>query len=162
MHLSFVLMEWFTLVSAAVGAILGVGATTLNDRLKWRRERTKALYESRSVLYSDYLADLTKTRDSLRLVARGVQTRGITRRADADDAFASANIYARRYQIRITASKAVADPASATLRTLRDMRDVIGDGNEHHSDQYNQAKARYDSALTTLMNAMQEDLEKIS
>jgi hypothetical protein len=154
-------MEWFTLVSTAVGAILGVGATTLNDRLKWRRERTKALYDSRSKLYSDYLADLTKTRDSLRLVARSIKAHDMSRRADADDAFASANIYARRYQIRITASDIVANSATAALRALRDIRDVIGDGHEHHSDQYNQAKGRYDSALTILINAMQEDLEKI-
>lgn len=69
-------MEWFTLVSTAVGVVLGIGATNFNERVKWKRDRRKALYESRSKLYAEYLSGLTKTRDAIRIAARGTYPAG--------------------------------------------------------------------------------------
>jgi hypothetical protein len=154
-------MEWFTLISTAVGAILAVGATTLNDRLKWKREQSKAQYETRSRLYSDYLADLTKTRDAIRLVARGIHAPDVTRHDAADSAFASMNLYARRYQIGITEAGPVAIAGESALRALRDIRDVIKEGHQHRSSQYNEAKIAYEARLRALMNAMRADLDRI-
>jgi hypothetical protein len=153
-------MEWFTLVSTAVGVVLGIGATNFNERVKWKRERRKALYESRSKLYAEYLSSLAKTRDAIRIVARGSYPAGATRSEAADAAFASQSVYAGRYQIRITAPGDVADAAARALRELRDMRAVIGEGHEHHSEKYNEAKAGYEKALTHLMDVMEEDLQK--
>jgi hypothetical protein len=36
-------MEWFSLVCTAVGVLLGIVVTTFNERLKWNRDRRKAL-----------------------------------------------------------------------------------------------------------------------
>jgi hypothetical protein len=140
-------MEWFTLVSTSVGVLLGVGATNFNERVKWKRERRKALYDSRSKLYAEYLSSLTKTRDSIRLVARGVYPPGSTRSKTADAAFAAHNLYAGRYQIRITAPDDIADAAASAMRELRSVRSVVGEGYAHHSDNYNEAKTRYETAL---------------
>jgi hypothetical protein len=88
--LPFTLMEWFTLVSTGVGVLLGIGATNFNERVKWKRDRQKALYDSRSKLYAEYLSSLTKTIDSIRLVARGAYPPGSTRSEAADAAFRGA------------------------------------------------------------------------
>lgn len=154
-------MEWLTLVSTVVGAILGVGATTLNERVKWKRERWKAQHEARTKLYGDYLSDLTKTRDAIRSVSRTEWKDDASRRKAADDAFLSANIYARRYQIRITAPKDVADQAAKTLRELRQMRELVGAGEKHHSDAYLAWKDVYDPILIELMDLMEKDLDEI-
>jgi hypothetical protein len=154
-------MEWFTLVSTTVGVVLGIGATNVNERIKWKRDRRKALYESRSKLYAEYLASLTKTRDLIRIVARGVYPPGATRSEAADAAFASHSIYAGRYQIRITAPGDVAEAAAQALRGLRDIRSTVGQGHAHHSDNYNQAKAGYEAALNHLMDVMETDLQMI-
>jgi hypothetical protein len=150
----------FSLVSTAVGVLLGVVATTFNERLKWSRDRRKSLYESRSELYAEYLANLTKTRDLIRIVARGVYPPGSNRSDAADAAFAAHNLYAGRYQIRITAPDDVAAPVAA-MRELRNIRSVVGQGHAHHSDNYNEAKTRYESALLKLMDAMEQDLEEV-
>ena len=147
-------------MSTAAGVILGVGATSFNERIKWKRERRKALYESRSKLYADYLADLTKTRDAIRLVGRSSQVMGQSIRQAAEVAFASANLYARRYQIRITCPADTAAAATRTLRALRDIRDAVAHG-EYHAERYYEAKGRYESALQSLMDSMEQDLELI-
>src|SRR4051812_42455749 len=108
-------MEWFTLVSTAVGVVLGVGATNFNERIKWKRERTKALYEYRSKLYADLLADLTKTRAAIRVVEHSVRHTSEDKRDAVTAAFASTNVYARRYQVQITSPKHVADAGAAAV-----------------------------------------------
>jgi hypothetical protein len=125
------------------------------------RDRRKALYESRTKLYSEYLSSLSKTRDAIRIVARGAYPVGASRSAAADAAFASQSVYAARYQIRITAPGDVANAAAEALRSLRDMRSIIGQGHEHHSAEYNETKTRYEAALSVLMDVMKADLERI-
>lgn len=150
-------MEWFTLVSTAVGVLLGIGATSFNERVKWKRERTKARYEFRSKLYADYLADLSRTRDAIRLVARGTQPTEQARRDALEAAFVVANIYARRYQIRITSSHAVGDAADEVHHALRAIRNGIMHG-EYHSDAYEKIEVRYRQAVALLISTMEEDI----
>jgi hypothetical protein len=47
------------------------------------------------------------------------------------------------------------------MRELRSVRSVVGEGYAHHSDNYNEAKTRYETALLQLMDAMEQDLETI-
>jgi len=64
-------MQWLTLAGTLLGAFIGVGSTLIVDRRRWLRERSKALFETRRQLYSDFLADLSTTREILRTVALG-------------------------------------------------------------------------------------------
>lgn len=41
------------------------------------------------------------------------------------------------------------------------MRELVGDGEKHHSDAYNAWKGRYDLILIELMDRMEKDLEAI-
>lgn len=129
--------------------------------MRSRRDRNKAKYDARGKLYGEYLADLTKTRDAIRLVVRSLAPEDPGRKLGADQAFASANVYARRYQIRITSPRPVWDAATTSLRLLREMRDLIGGGEAHHSEKYNEWKYRYDPALLNLMDLMEKDLDQI-
>jgi hypothetical protein len=80
------------------------------------------------------------------------------RRAIADKAFVSDNIYAGRYKIRISESDDVAREGEKTLRALRRLRDEIVSGARHRSDEYNAAKIGYDTRLQALIGAMKSDL----
>ncbi|GAA2074096.1 hypothetical protein GCM10009801_27820 [Streptomyces albiaxialis] len=58
-------MEWISPVSTALGAGIGVGATLLADRLRWRREREDRALETRQQLYAEYSAALSRIRTAL-------------------------------------------------------------------------------------------------
>ncbi len=53
------------------------------------------------------------------------------------------------------ASSTAGQPArgASALRALRDIRDVIKEGHQHRSSQYNEAKTAYEGRLRALMNA---------
>lgn len=154
-------MEWFTLVSTAVGVILGVGATNFNERVKWKRDRKKALYESRSKLYADLLADLTKTRAAIRVAARSTTLTPEGKCEAVNAAFASANVYASRYQVQITSPEHVADAGAAAVRALSVVRDSIIAG-DRGTDAYRKLVDEFEAAMRHLISIMREDLSKIA
>lgn len=155
------MVEWFTLVSTAVGVVLGIGATNFNERMKWKRDRQKALYDARSKLYAELLADLTKTRAAIRVVARTSTLTEPARQEAVNAAFASANVYARRYHVQITSPKPVADAAASAVRGLSAIRDSIAAGGRE-TDAYNEVVDRFEAAMRHLMSVMQADLAGIS
>jgi hypothetical protein len=155
-------MQWLVLVSTVLGALIGVGSTLIVDRLRWSRERSKAMYEARRQLYSDFLADLSSTRDAVRAVARGYYPAEISRRQAAGDAFGKANLYSRRYQVSITAPEAVVAAATETFRSLRELRNVAAAGHDNVSDEYGVAKAKYEAGLTKLIGVMRDDLGPVT
>ena len=154
-------MEWFTLVSTALGVVLGVGATNFNERVKWRRDRIKARYESQSKLFSEYLADLTKTRDEIVLVEMGVYPAGLSQKEAASRAFVAANAYPRRYQVRLTVGPELDEPATQALRGLRKQRDLLIAGVDPESDEYEAALRTYYRALGDLTDQMKAELDKL-
>nr|WP_285561247.1 hypothetical protein [Streptomyces hygroscopicus] len=53
-------MEWLSLASTALGAVIGVGSTLIADRLSWRRERAGQSFDVRRQLYAHYTAALSR------------------------------------------------------------------------------------------------------
>jgi hypothetical protein len=155
-------MQWLALVSTVLGALIGVGSTLVVDRRRWSRERSKAMYEARRQLYSDFLADLSTTRDAIRAVARGYHPADISRRQAAGDAFGKANLYSRRYQVSITAPEAVVAAATETFRSLRELRNVAAAGHDNDSGENRAVKARYEAGLTKLIDVMRDDLGPVT
>lgn len=155
-------MQWLTLVSTVVGALIGVGSTLIADRLRWSRDRSKAIHEARRQLYSDLLADLAATRDAVRAVGRGYHGAEVPRQQAAEDAFRSANLYSRRYQVSISAPPEVVEAATAAFRSLRGLRDVVASGRDSGSEEYVTERERYDAALGVLIRRMRDDLGPVT
>ena len=155
-------MQWLALVSTVVGALIGVGSTLIADRLRWSRDRSKATYEARRQLYSDFLADLSVTRDAVRAVGRGYLDADVPRQQAANDAFQSANLYSRRYQVSISAPPEVVGAATVTFRSLRRLRDVVASSHDNESEEYVTERERYDAALSMLIERMRDDLGPIT
>ena len=153
-------MQWLTLASTLLGALIGIGSTLIVDRMRWSREKSKARYETRRQLYSEFLADLSTTREIIRTVARGYHSAEIPRRQAAIEGFRSANLYSRRHQLSITAPPAIVAAATETFDRLRTMRDVVGGGHGNDSDLYIATKVEYDKEREHLISLMRTDLDQ--
>lgn len=68
-------MEWMTLVSAGVGAIIATASAAVLERGRWRRENRERETAVRRVLYGEYLACLSKARNGFRSLARATVPR---------------------------------------------------------------------------------------
>ncbi|MEV0372557.1 hypothetical protein AB0I10_22450 [Streptomyces sp. NPDC050636] len=149
-------MQWMTLASAIVGAVIATASAALLDRSRWRREQHVRTIGVRRDLYGEYLACLSEASNALRSLARNGDLGLAERAASARDSFAPC--YAMRYQMSITASPAVFEASEATFRRLRDVRDLAANGTLAGDEAYSGGRAEYEEALTRLRTAMRKDL----
>ncbi|WP_326613468.1 hypothetical protein OG949_34805 [Streptomyces scopuliridis] len=145
-----------TLASAVVGALIATASAALLDRSRWRRERDDRLLGIRQVLYSDYLACLSKARNAFRDLARNQDLGPLERERSARDSFAPC--YGVRYQMSITAASEVATASENVFRRLRDVRDLAAAGTLAGDEAYSGGRAEYEAAHNRLRDAMRRGL----
>ncbi|MFI5979205.1 hypothetical protein [Streptomyces sp. NPDC051452] len=76
----------------------------------------------------------------------------------AAEAFHEGNAYELRYQIAVVAPREVVEASTAVFRSLRDLRDLVEAGALHTSEDYAQARNRWELLLAELRIAMRRDL----
>jgi hypothetical protein len=149
-------MQWATLVSAAVGAVIATASAAFLDRSRWHRERHERVVAVRRDLYGEYLAALSQARNAFRGLARDRETEQPARERFARESFAPC--YSMRYQMSIMAPQAVLVASEETFRRLRDVRDLAARGTLVGDEAYSGGRAEYEESLTRLRNAMRNDL----
>ncbi|WP_326771134.1 hypothetical protein OG978_48030 (plasmid) [Streptomyces sp. NBC_01591] len=149
-------MQWISLASAVVGAVIATASSAFLDRHRWRREQAQRLTDTRRVLYGEYLAALSKARNDFRVLARDLDTALAQRDVSARTSFAPC--YEIRYQVTTTASAKVVAASEETFRCLRDVRDLAGAGTLAGDERYSGGRGEYEAALTELRVAMREEL----
>ncbi|MGW0960786.1 hypothetical protein ACWD4K_17495 [Streptomyces gelaticus] len=149
-------MQWISLISAIVGAVIATAATAFLDRHRWRREQAQRVIDTRRVLYGEYLAALSRARNDFRVLARDLNTAPAERDVSARTSFAPC--YEIRYQVTITASAAVVAASEKTFRRLRDVRDLAGAGTLAGDERYSGGRREYEDALAELRTAMRQEL----
>ncbi|MGQ4480103.1 hypothetical protein [Streptomyces sp. SAS_276] len=117
-------MNWGTQISTVIGAMLGVGATLLADRVRYRREQSSRGQEARRDLYVRYLTALNESSASIRL-AIIKETDPVVRYQAVLDAFRDSSVLSQRYEINLLAPPAVKEKSDKAYRLLRQWRDLI-------------------------------------
>ncbi|MEU9654258.1 hypothetical protein AB0E00_35930 [Streptomyces sp. NPDC048110] len=149
-------MQWITLASAVVGALIATASAVLLDRSRWRREEGDRLLGARRAVYSDYLTCLSQARNAFRSLARNQDMEAVERERSARDSFAPC--YGMRYQMSITAASHVFVASEDAFRRLRDIRDLAASGTLAGDEAYSGGRVEYEAALTRLREAMRLDL----
>ncbi|MFL9659411.1 hypothetical protein ACJ7VE_37590 [Streptomyces sp. PB17] len=150
-------MQWMTLVSAVIGALIATASAALLDLSRWRREQDDRLFGVRRALYSDYLTCLSQARNAFRSLARNQEMESLERARSARDSFAPC--YGMRYQMSIMAASHVFAASENAFRQLRNVRDLAAAGTLAWDEAYTSGRAEYEAALTRLREAMRLDLE---
>ncbi|MFG3252460.1 hypothetical protein [Streptomyces sp. NPDC048172] len=151
-------MEWISPVSTALGAGIGVGATLLADRLRWRREREDRALETRQQLYAEYSAALSRIRTALNEAANDPGLSGEERGARVRELFLAPGAYELRHQLAILAPQEVIAASSTAFKLLRDTRDRLVEGADAESAAYVGLEDAYDAAIAELRRVMRKDL----
>ncbi len=64
-------MDWMPLLSTLAGAAIGITATLLADRNRWRREEARHASEVRREVYTEFVSALKAAGEEIRAVALG-------------------------------------------------------------------------------------------
>ncbi|WP_370113333.1 hypothetical protein [Streptacidiphilus sp. MAP12-33] len=150
-------MDWATLLSAGVGAGIGITSTLLTDKVRWRRDHLDRRRESNRQLYAEYLAALWRTLDDIRDASRNVGLTGDERGRIARDAFKNGGAYALRYQVSVVAGDGVERASAAALRTLRDLRDLVESGITFGEPPYRELRRSFDERYAELRLEMRTE-----
>ncbi|AZM55137.1 hypothetical protein DMA15_23315 [Streptomyces sp. WAC 01529] len=154
-------MEWISPVSTLLGAGIGVSATLLADRARWRRESAERETATRRQLYAEYTAALSRVRSALHESARatGGPSPGSEEHArEVRDRFLAPGAYEIRHQLAIIAPLEVVDAARSAFIALRTTRDRVIEGARADSAIYAELEAGNDAAIAELRRVMRRDL----
>ncbi|MER6026980.1 hypothetical protein [Streptomyces sp. NPDC001851] len=64
-------MDWMPLLSTLTGAAIGIAATLIADRNRWRREEARHALEIRREVYTEFVSALKAAGEEIRAVALG-------------------------------------------------------------------------------------------
>ena len=162
--LGFGFVDWSAPVSTLVGAVVGVGATMLADRSRWKRDRSRERDQLRRESYRNYLAAVIQAHEAMRAAATGTDgTDGTdgspeSKRAAITEAFRSADPYVHRFDLSLVAPCDVVTLAVAVFRRVRDIRDLLLSGAVAESVEYREAQRAYYDAIKEMSDAMRQDL----
>lgn len=149
-------MEWGTLLSTLAGGGIATASASLLDHRRWKRESGDQHIQSRRTLYVTYLTALAAARNACRVAVRDSSVDLSQHRPVLWETLEVCT--GLRYEVSISAPKFVVRPSDDSFELLRDICEVVTDGHGHSSDEYINARPRYDKAHQALRDAMRRDL----
>lgn len=151
-------MQWISLVGTALGALIALLATSLNERSKWRREQVSTRRKLCQDTYSRFLTALTDAHERMRMVSRTEFASDEARATAILDVFRDGRCYEARYEIALVAGQAVLDHSERCFQILRDIRDMFAADSAVHTPEYDALRQSYRTHLRELQAAMRVDL----
>ena len=139
-------MNWSPALLTLLGTIVGASVALLADRVRWRRDQHQRRHDARRDAYATYLAALHATSDGIRAVSLGEYVPETSRPSAARAAFRSANLNAIREQLVLLAPALIVRAADETFKGLRQLRDLVSQGHDLESPEYQQVLNRYQLA----------------
>lgn len=151
-------MDWLAPVGTIVGVIVGVGAATLTERSRWKREQGREQTQLRRESYGRYLAAVIQAHEAMRAAAVSSDSSAAGRRAAITEAFRSADPYVHRFALSLLAPADVVTRAVAVFRQVREIRDLLITGTRAESAEYRAAQSAYFDAIKAMSDAMRLNL----
>jgi hypothetical protein len=145
-------------VGTTAGVIVGVGATALAERSRWKRDQGREQAQLRRESYGKYLAAVIQAHEAMRAAAVTSGSSAADRRAAITDAFRSADPYVHRFELSLLAPEDVVILAVAVFRRVREIRDLLITGTRAESADYRAAQRAYYDAIKAMSDAMRLDL----
>jgi len=155
--LGFSFVDWSEPVSTLVGAIVGVGATMLADRSRWKREQSRERIQLRRESYGSYLAAIIQAHEAMRAAAAGDGSPD-GKRAAITEAFRASDPYVHRFELSLLAPGDVVEDAVAVFRRTREIRDLLIGGAGAETAEYRAAQRAYYDAIKAMSDTMRKDL----
>lgn len=154
-------MDWGTILGTVTGAVIGVGATSLADRSRWRREQLGRQTSIRRDLYSAYLAAVAQSWNEVRAAVVCSAEEWPERARLASLAYRNSRVYELRYQMSITAPPDIVALSDETMRGLRSLTEKLNAGRTYLSwEELRADNQAWFDAFNTMRRMMRTDLDR--
>jgi len=121
-------MDWMPLLSTLTGAVIGIAATLIADRNRWRREESRQSLELRRAVYTEYVSALKAAGEEIRAVALGDNLSGAARDAAVREAVRSTGLYTAGERLWLVGPPQVVAAGNEAFHSLRQLRDAYAAG----------------------------------
>ncbi|MER7936315.1 hypothetical protein AB0N99_31180 [Streptomyces sp. NPDC093272] len=151
-------MDWMPLLSTLAGAAIGIAATLIADRNRWRREEDRHAWEIRREAYTVYVSALKAAGEEIRAVALGDHLTASTRDAAVREAVRGSGVYTASEALWLVGPTRVVAAGNEAFHGLRALRDAYARGVAVGSPEEAPLVARRRAAMARMRQAMREDL----
>ncbi|MCT2546837.1 hypothetical protein [Streptomyces atratus] len=151
-------MEWLPLLSTLAGAAIGIVATLVADRNRWKREDAKEALRLRLDLYTQYTTTVKVLGETLRALAEREHPSDGERALALREALRDSGIGTASERMWLIASQPVVQASNSVFHCLRHIRDGYIDGTAVSSPE---DRARWEArgkAAAKMRTLMREDL----
>jgi hypothetical protein len=152
-------MQWITLLSTLLGALVGVGSTILVERTRFSRDRRYHREEIRREAYASFLTELSRAYESLWSLGWGEYLMDQPRAAAARSILRDSGVYQARQRVVILAPQTVSAACNDAFDKLKAVRDALGAGGELESPEFRSADNAYKASVRDLLQVIRSDLQ---
>ena len=152
-------MDWISSLSTLAGAVVGVGAALVAERLRWHRDQEREAAQTRRAVYSEFLMALSRGHSDMRgIVLRADRPSGDALYGELHQALDCAGIWRLRQSLSLTASADIIHLAESACDALTSMRDRLIEEPNIRGDSYRACRAELWRDNAQLREAMRRDL----
>ncbi|MGW7817216.1 hypothetical protein ACWGLF_03600 [Streptomyces puniciscabiei] len=151
-------MDWMPLLSTLAGAVIGIAATLIADRNRWRREEARHALELRRAVYTEYAAALKDAGEEIRAVALGDHMSESARDAAVREAFRRTGLHTASERLWLMGPPPVVAAGNEAFHSLRRIRDAYARGVAVGSTEDRTLIQQRRTAMAEMRRLMREDL----
>ncbi|MER7836802.1 hypothetical protein ABTY98_13025 [Streptomyces sp. NPDC096040] len=151
-------MGWLPLLSTLAGAAIGIVATLIADRNRWKREDAKEALRLRLDTYTQYTTAVKILGETLRALAEREHPSGEERALALREAFRESGIAIASERMWLIAPQPVVQASNSVFHCLRRIRDGYIDGTAVSSPEDHARWEERGNAAAKMRKLMREDL----
>ncbi|MCX5008237.1 hypothetical protein OHB05_37325 [Streptomyces sp. NBC_00638] len=150
-------MEWTSLLSTTMGALIALAASALAERRRWLRESEQRTRDDRRAAYVAFLNATAEASEILINIARG-HDRDETSLARAGTVLRDSNVLPRRLELSLVADDQVVEQATLTVALLRTYRDTVARGLTFDTEEFQGVRTAFNEQRDRLTQRMRGTL----
>ncbi len=151
-------MDWSSALSTSIGAAIGIVATLIADRNRWRRDVSSRALEVRREAYTAFMTAMNEAGEAIRAVSLGDHLGDASRDSVVREAFRSSGVHAALERLRLVAPPTVEAAAYAAFRSMRHLRDHYAAGREPAEAEAHSVRMELEDNFRTVRDLMRKDL----
>jgi hypothetical protein len=151
-------MDWSTLLGTVMGAVIGIGATLLADRARWRRDHDQRQIQIRRDTYTDFLTALSLAHSTMRTAALREYPDGAVVPGTFATGIEESGIWRVRQRLSLCAPAHVIGLAMTACEAMVGIQDALKADPDPGGEPYLRARAALWAANAELREAMRGDL----
>ncbi|MFD7680532.1 hypothetical protein [Streptomyces sp. NPDC060187] len=150
-------MEWTSLLSTTMGALIALAASALAERRRWLRESEQRSRDDRRAAYVAFLNAIAAASEILVSIARGhdQDERALAR---AGTVLRDSNVLPRRLELSLLADDHIVQHAARSVALLRTYRDTVVRGLTYDTEEFQLALRAFDEQRDRLTQHMRGTL----